>query len=66
MYFYGLELEGYKKVTNVPIGKPGRRLYNMKSLLRGNSNSIVVQIDATEGNKVVTVRSLLQVNKNKT
>ena len=66
MYFYGLELEGYERVLNIPIGKPGRRLYNIKSLLDGHSDSIIVQIDDTEGNKVVTVRSPLQVNKNKT
>uniref|UniRef100_A0A8C3KV56 Vacuolar protein sorting 13 homolog C n=1 Tax=Chrysolophus pictus TaxID=9089 RepID=A0A8C3KV56_CHRPC len=52
---------GYEKVVNIPIGKPGRRLYNIKSLLDGHSDSIIVQIDATEGNKVVTVRSPLQI-----
>uniref|UniRef100_A0A669PLF2 Vacuolar protein sorting 13 homolog C n=1 Tax=Phasianus colchicus TaxID=9054 RepID=A0A669PLF2_PHACC len=52
---------GYERVVNIPIGKPGRRLYNIKSLLDGHSDSIIVQIDATEGNKVVTVRSPLQI-----
>lgn len=66
MYFYELELERYEKVINVPIAKPSRRLYNIKSLSDGHSDSIIVQIDATEGNKVITVRSPLQVNKNKT
>ncbi|XP_065589593.1 intermembrane lipid transfer protein VPS13C [Cyrtonyx montezumae] len=56
-----LELEGYKGVVNVPIVKPGRRLYNIKSLLDGHSDSVIVQIDATEGNKVITVRSPLQI-----
>uniref|UniRef100_A0A803YKP4 Vacuolar protein sorting 13 homolog C n=1 Tax=Meleagris gallopavo TaxID=9103 RepID=A0A803YKP4_MELGA len=52
---------GYERVLNIPIGKPGRRLYNIKSLLDGHSDSIIVQIDDTEGNKVVTVRSPLQI-----
>lgn len=63
MYFYGLELQGYNEVVNIPIAKPGRRLYNIKSLLVDRTDSIIVQIDATEGNKVVSVRSPLQVNK---
>ncbi|XP_031443891.1 vacuolar protein sorting-associated protein 13C [Phasianus colchicus] len=61
IFSLNLELEGYERVVNIPIGKPGRRLYNIKSLLDGHSDSIIVQIDATEGNKVVTVRSPLQI-----
>uniref|UniRef100_A0A8C4VEJ6 Vacuolar protein sorting 13 homolog C n=1 Tax=Falco tinnunculus TaxID=100819 RepID=A0A8C4VEJ6_FALTI len=52
---------GYKEVVNIPIAKPGRRLYNVRSLLANHSDSIIVQIDATEGNKVVTLRSPLQI-----
>uniref|UniRef100_A0A8B9RS06 Vacuolar protein sorting 13 homolog C n=1 Tax=Accipiter nisus TaxID=211598 RepID=A0A8B9RS06_9AVES len=55
------KLQGYKEVVNVPIAKPGRRLYNITNLLVDCSDSIVVQIDATEGNKVITVRSPLQI-----
>uniref|UniRef100_A0A8C0B865 Vacuolar protein sorting 13 homolog C n=1 Tax=Buteo japonicus TaxID=224669 RepID=A0A8C0B865_9AVES len=61
VYFYELELQGYKEVVTVPIAKPGRRLYNITNLLVDCSDSIIVQIDATEGNKVITVRSPLQI-----
>ncbi|XP_015727754.1 vacuolar protein sorting-associated protein 13C isoform X2 [Coturnix japonica] len=61
VFSLSLELEGYKEVVNIPIAKPGRRLYNIKSLLDGHSDSIIVQIDAAEGNKVITVRSPLQI-----
>lgn len=62
VYFYGLGLQGYKEGVNIPIAKPARRLYNVRNLVN-HSDSIVVQIDATEGNKVITVRSPLQVKK---
>ncbi|XP_051484024.1 intermembrane lipid transfer protein VPS13C isoform X2 [Apus apus] len=61
VFSLNLELEGYEEVVNVPIAKPGRRLYNIKNLHVEHSDSIIVQIDATEGNKVITVRSPLQV-----
>lgn len=61
IFSLSLELERYEKVINVPIAKPSRRLYNIKSLSDGHSDSIIVQIDATEGNKVITVRSPLQI-----
>ncbi|XP_021263276.1 vacuolar protein sorting-associated protein 13C [Numida meleagris] len=61
VFSLNLELEGYKEVVNIPIAKPGRRLYNIKCLLDGHSDSIIVQVDATEGNKVITVRSPLQI-----
>uniref|UniRef100_A0A8B9RS28 Vacuolar protein sorting 13 homolog C n=1 Tax=Accipiter nisus TaxID=211598 RepID=A0A8B9RS28_9AVES len=61
VFSLNLELQGYKEVVNVPIAKPGRRLYNITNLLVDCSDSIVVQIDATEGNKVITVRSPLQI-----
>ncbi|XP_062482305.1 intermembrane lipid transfer protein VPS13C isoform X1 [Pezoporus occidentalis] len=55
-----LGLHGYKEGVNIPIAKPGRRLYNVRNLVN-HSDSIIVQIDATEGNKVITVRSPLQI-----
>uniref|UniRef100_A0A8B9UJF1 Vacuolar protein sorting 13 homolog C n=1 Tax=Anas zonorhyncha TaxID=75864 RepID=A0A8B9UJF1_9AVES len=61
IFSLNLELQGYNEVVNIPIAKPGRRLYNMKSLLVDRTDSIIVQIDATEGNKVVSVRSPLQI-----
>uniref|UniRef100_A0A6G1RFM0 Vacuolar protein sorting 13 homolog C n=1 Tax=Hypotaenidia okinawae TaxID=2861861 RepID=A0A6G1RFM0_9GRUI len=61
VFSLNLELKGYEEVVNVPVAKPGRRLYNIKNLLADRSDSIIVQIDATEGNKVITVRSPLQI-----
>lgn len=61
--FYGSEIEGYKEALSIPVAKPGRRLYS----IRDGANcldSVVVQIDAAEGNKVITVRSPLQVKTN--
>ncbi|XP_032846095.2 vacuolar protein sorting-associated protein 13C isoform X3 [Tyto alba] len=61
IFSLNLELQGYKEMVNIPIAKPGRRLYNIRKFLLDHSDSIIVQIDATEGNKVITVRSPLQI-----
>ncbi|NXU49115.1 VP13C protein, partial [Turnix velox] len=61
VFSLNLELHGYKEVINIPVAKPGRQLYNVRSLLGDHSDSIIVQIDATEGNKVITLRSPLQI-----
>ncbi|XP_029431385.1 vacuolar protein sorting-associated protein 13C isoform X2 [Rhinatrema bivittatum] len=53
--------QGYTEVANIPFAKPGRRLYNVRSPLAEFSDSVLIQIDATEGNKVITVRSPLQI-----
>ncbi|XP_040825491.1 vacuolar protein sorting-associated protein 13C isoform X2 [Ochotona curzoniae] len=52
---------GYTEVANIPVARPGRRLYNVRNPIANHSDSVVVQIDATEGNKVITLRSPLQV-----
>uniref|UniRef100_A0A8D0SZB2 Vacuolar protein sorting 13 homolog C n=1 Tax=Sus scrofa TaxID=9823 RepID=A0A8D0SZB2_PIG len=52
---------GYTEVAKVPVARPGRRLYNVSNPNASHSNSLVVQIDATEGNKVITLRSPLQI-----
>uniref|UniRef100_A0A2K6GHK6 Vacuolar protein sorting 13 homolog C n=1 Tax=Propithecus coquereli TaxID=379532 RepID=A0A2K6GHK6_PROCO len=52
---------GYTEVGNIPVARPGRRLYNVRNPNTSHSDSIVVQIDATEGNKVITLRSPLQI-----
>ncbi|KAM9090694.1 intermembrane lipid transfer protein VPS13C isoform 3-T3 [Megaptera novaeangliae] len=52
---------GYTEVTKVPVARPGRRLYNVWNPNASHSDSLVVQIDATEGNKVITLRSPLQI-----
>lgn len=52
---------GYSEISNIPVDKPGRRLYNVRGPMLQEAVSVLVQIDATEGNKVITVRSPLQV-----
>lgn len=54
--------QDYTEVANIPITKPGRRLHNVRNPLFDHSVSVLVQIDAEEGNKVVTIRSPLQVD----
>ncbi|KAM6426345.1 intermembrane lipid transfer protein VPS13C [Liasis olivaceus] len=53
--------EGYSEVAGVPIAKPGRRLHSVREPESSSSNTVVVQIDAEEGNKVITLRSPLQI-----
>uniref|UniRef100_A0A8C3T6F5 Vacuolar protein sorting 13 homolog C n=1 Tax=Chelydra serpentina TaxID=8475 RepID=A0A8C3T6F5_CHESE len=52
---------GYTEVANIPIAKPGRRLHSVRTPIVDHSDSVLVQIDATEGNKVITIRSPLQI-----
>ncbi|XP_005316696.2 intermembrane lipid transfer protein VPS13C isoform X3 [Ictidomys tridecemlineatus] len=52
---------GYTEVGNIPVARPGRRLYNVRNPNVSHSDSVLVQIDATEGNKVITLRSPLQI-----
>ncbi|XP_073508834.1 intermembrane lipid transfer protein VPS13C isoform X3 [Phyllobates terribilis] len=61
--FFTLDIvpHGYTGVSNIPVAKPTRRLYNVRSPLQENYVSIVVQIDASEGNKVLFIRSPLQI-----
>ncbi|RMB94467.1 hypothetical protein DUI87_29278 [Hirundo rustica rustica] len=60
VFSLNLELQGYQEVLSIPVAKPGRRLYNVRAAA-APMDSIVVQIDAVEGNKVITVRSPLQI-----
>ncbi|KAM4675969.1 intermembrane lipid transfer protein VPS13C [Discoglossus pictus] len=53
--------QGYTEVANIPVAKPARRLYNVRSPIMENCVSILTQIDAVEGNKVITIRSPLQI-----
>ncbi|KAM3927460.1 intermembrane lipid transfer protein VPS13C isoform 2-T2 [Leptodactylus fuscus] len=61
LFTLGIVPQGYTEVANIPVTKPARRLYNVRSPLEENCVSIVVQIDASEGNKVLFVRSPLQI-----
>ncbi|XP_006741268.1 vacuolar protein sorting-associated protein 13C [Leptonychotes weddellii] len=52
---------GYTEVAKVPVARSGRRLYNVRNPNASRSDSVLVQIDATEGSKVITLRSPLQI-----
>ncbi|XP_049329631.1 intermembrane lipid transfer protein VPS13C isoform X3 [Astyanax mexicanus] len=53
--------EGYSEISGIPVDKPGRRLYNVRKPGLEESVSVLLQINASEGNKVITVRSPLQI-----
>uniref|UniRef100_A0AAY5L059 Vacuolar protein sorting 13 homolog C n=1 Tax=Esox lucius TaxID=8010 RepID=A0AAY5L059_ESOLU len=61
--FFNLSIapEGFREISNIAVDKPGRRLYNMRSPSLPEIVSVLLQIDASEGNKVITVRSPLQI-----
>ncbi|KAF1393337.1 hypothetical protein PFLUV_G00038030 [Perca fluviatilis] len=52
---------GYSEISNMAVDKPGRLLYNVRSPLQQDAVSVLLQIDAADGNKVITVRSPLQI-----
>ncbi|KAM9409075.1 intermembrane lipid transfer protein VPS13C isoform 2-T2 [Pholidichthys leucotaenia] len=52
---------GYSEISNVSVDKPGRCLYNVRGPMLNEAISVLLQIDAAEGNKVVTIRSPLQI-----
>ncbi|XP_055363331.1 intermembrane lipid transfer protein VPS13C isoform X2 [Betta splendens] len=52
---------GYTEVLNISVDKPGRRLYNIRCPMQQEAVSVLLQIDAADGNKVITVRSPLQI-----
>ncbi|XP_026157018.1 vacuolar protein sorting-associated protein 13C isoform X2 [Mastacembelus armatus] len=52
---------GYSEISHIAIDKPGRRLYNIRGPMQQEAISVLLQIDAAEGNKVITVRSPLQI-----
>ncbi|XP_017333077.2 intermembrane lipid transfer protein VPS13C isoform X1 [Ictalurus punctatus] len=52
---------GYSEISNIPVDKPGRRLYNVRKSMLQESVSVLLQISASEGNKVITLRSPLQI-----
>lgn len=63
MYYFSPHTvpSGYSEIANIPVDKPGRRLYNIRGPNLQEAISVLLQIDANEGNKVITVRSPLQV-----
>ncbi|XP_067829405.1 intermembrane lipid transfer protein VPS13C isoform X2 [Heptranchias perlo] len=51
----------YTEIANIPIAKPGRRLYNVFHPGSEHSVSLLAQIDVVEGDKRVIIRSPLQI-----
>ncbi|XP_063044698.1 intermembrane lipid transfer protein VPS13C isoform X2 [Engraulis encrasicolus] len=49
---------GYSEICNIDINKPGRQLFNVRGT---EVVSVVLQVDAKHGNKIITVRSPLQI-----
>uniref|UniRef100_A0A3B1JJN7 Vacuolar protein sorting 13 homolog C n=1 Tax=Astyanax mexicanus TaxID=7994 RepID=A0A3B1JJN7_ASTMX len=56
-----LDTSSYSEISGIPVDKPGRRLYNVRKPGLEESVSVLLQINASEGNKVITVRSPLQI-----
>ncbi|KAM9764616.1 LOW QUALITY PROTEIN: intermembrane lipid transfer protein VPS13C [Menidia menidia] len=52
---------GYSEISNIVIDRPGRRLYTVRGPQLQESVSVLLQVDAAQGNKVITVRSPLQI-----
>ncbi|XP_054866363.1 intermembrane lipid transfer protein VPS13C isoform X4 [Amphiprion ocellaris] len=52
---------GYSEISNIAVDKPGRRLYNIRGPMLQEAVSVLLQINAAEGNKVITIRSPLQI-----
>uniref|UniRef100_A0A3B3WSN0 Vacuolar protein sorting 13 homolog C n=1 Tax=Poecilia mexicana TaxID=48701 RepID=A0A3B3WSN0_9TELE len=52
---------GYSEISNIAVDNPGRRLYNVRGPMLQEAVSVLLQIDAAEGNKIITVRSPLQI-----
>uniref|UniRef100_A0A3Q3JJ33 Vacuolar protein sorting 13 homolog C n=1 Tax=Monopterus albus TaxID=43700 RepID=A0A3Q3JJ33_MONAL len=59
--FYLSIPSGYSEISRIAMDKPGRRLYNIRGPMHMEAVSVLLQIDATEGNKIITVRSPLQI-----
>ncbi|KAK7944308.1 hypothetical protein WMY93_000036 [Mugilogobius chulae] len=52
---------GFSEMSNISVDRPGRRLYNIRGPMLQEAVSVLLQIDAAEGNKVITVRAPLQI-----
>ncbi|XP_062405510.1 intermembrane lipid transfer protein VPS13C isoform X2 [Sardina pilchardus] len=58
--FLSIVPTGYSEISSIPISKPSRRLYNIRGPTH-EAVSVLLQVDAKQGNKVITVRSPLQI-----
>ncbi|XP_023807842.1 vacuolar protein sorting-associated protein 13C isoform X3 [Oryzias latipes] len=52
---------GYSEISNISLDKPGRRLFNIRGPMLQEAVSVLLQIQAADGNKVMTVRAPLQI-----
>ncbi|XP_041917347.1 vacuolar protein sorting-associated protein 13C isoform X2 [Alosa sapidissima] len=59
--FLSIVPTGYSEISSIPISKPGRRLYNIRGPHTHEVVSVLLQVDAKQGNKVIIVRSPLQI-----
>ncbi|EDO34505.1 predicted protein [Nematostella vectensis] len=59
-----VEVDGYHPIKNIPLKQARVAFYSIvpKQLLRGTTMSAVVQIESGEGQRVITVRSPLQIH----
>ncbi|KAI4789321.1 hypothetical protein KUCAC02_035316, partial [Chaenocephalus aceratus] len=60
LYSLSIVPSGFSEISNIAVDKPGRRLYNVRGPSLQEVVSVLLQIDAADGNKVITVRSPLQ------
>ncbi|KAK5914777.1 hypothetical protein CesoFtcFv8_000431 [Champsocephalus esox] len=61
LYSLSIVPSGFSEISNIAVDKPGRRLYNVRGPSLQEVVSVLLQIDAADGNKVITVRSPLQI-----
>nr|XP_057944344.1 intermembrane lipid transfer protein VPS13C isoform X2 [Doryrhamphus excisus] len=61
LFHFTIVPTGYSEIANIPVDKPGRCLYNIRGPMLQEAVSVLMQIDAAEGNKVITIRSPLQI-----
>ncbi|XP_048586982.1 intermembrane lipid transfer protein VPS13A-like isoform X2 [Nematostella vectensis] len=59
-----VEVDGYHPIKNIPLKQARVAFYSIvpKQLLRGTTMSAVVQIESGEGQRVITIRSPLQIH----
>ncbi|XP_061878990.1 intermembrane lipid transfer protein VPS13C isoform X1 [Entelurus aequoreus] len=61
LFYFTIVPTGYSEIAKIPVDKPGRCLYNIRGPMLQEAVSVLIQIDAAEGNKVITIRSPLQI-----
>ncbi|XP_034747367.1 vacuolar protein sorting-associated protein 13C-like [Etheostoma cragini] len=59
MFNLSIVPSGYSEISSVSVDRPGRVLFTVRS--PEDAVSVLLQVDAAEGDKVVTLRSALQI-----